>query len=489
MKNQFIGYYQPTSEEYSKLWQEALIVLDTNILLSLYKLPVSARDEVLGVLEKLKGRLWIPYHVALGFQRGRLSVIASERKAVDDVLNSTNDLINEVKNKFDTLQIDKRNIDVDANALIAELNKVSGQLVDAIKKAHSSQLDISSSDSIRSRIDALIGENVGPRPSTQTELEQLVVDGEGRFDNKIPPGFKDADKSRNPAEANFIFDGLKYQRKFGDLIIWRQIIAYAKSNNIKSILFITADNKEDWWWREQGKTIGPRPELTREIFNEGGVELFWMYSSVQFVEQANKYVSAEVSEDAVNELQNVVIEQSVTNVSRDTSGAYYYSPPRDMYRDNKTRSFSSEANFAKEAVGRWLRDREGYVKENRRFPDFIVMRGEGPYGYDMRLISNFNGRFFASPVVADALLRGYLETREGRLVGFTLVIVIPEIHFFEINSSNIEGELANRLRRLLEKYPVNSIVVGTVIDGDFTVLTHQKSNGRSSKDDISIYLE
>ena len=155
MKNLFAGYYQPTPEKYSRIWEEALIILDTNVLLSLYRLPVSARNEVIGVLEKLKKRLWIPYHVALEFQRGRLSVIANEHKAVDDVLISTNNLISEVKEKFNTLQIDKRDLGIDCNSLIEELDKASEQLVQAIKKAHDSQLNISSSDPIRSRIDEL----------------------------------------------------------------------------------------------------------------------------------------------------------------------------------------------------------------------------------------------------------------------------------------------------------------------------------------------
>lgn len=80
MQKKFFGYYAPTQVEYEKIWANALIVVDTNVLLSLYRLPKTAREEFLLVLTKLKSRLWIPYQVALEFQSNRLSVIASERK-------------------------------------------------------------------------------------------------------------------------------------------------------------------------------------------------------------------------------------------------------------------------------------------------------------------------------------------------------------------------------------------------------------------------
>ncbi|UOQ97705.1 PIN-like domain-containing protein [Hymenobacter sp. 5317J-9] len=478
MKNQFIGYYQPTSEEYSKLWEEALIVLDTNVLLSLYKLPVSAREEVIGVLEKVKNRLWIPHHVALEFQRGRLTVIANERKAVDDVLTSTNDLINEVKSKFDTLQIDKRDIGVDCESLLKELDKASEQLVEAIRKAHESQLDISSSDPIRKRIDELVADNVGIGPVTQSELDQLVLDGENRFDDKIPPGFKDADKGKNPADASFIFDGLKYQRKFGDLIIWRQIITHAKDKGVKTVLFITADNKEDWWWREQGKTIGPRQELVREIHREAGVDLFWMYSSVQFVEQANKYVSAKVSKESVTELQNVLSDVERKQNHKIFISHSYTNPARvnEAFAQGQATYFSNP-KVVEEVIGNWLKKRGLIIKAYQEFPDFIVERGIGYQGFEVKLLERLDTVKSVSALM-DILMRGYVEVSTGNLNAFTLIIVIPERSFTDIVlSRESRAEVSDMLRDLIKRYPVDAIVVGAIIDYNFMVLLQEDGGG------------
>jgi hypothetical protein len=59
---------------------------------------------------------------------------------------------------------------------------------------------------------------------------------------RLPPGFK---------------EGKEDYRKFGDIIIWFQLLNYAKQCG-KPIIWITADAKEDWWLRESGKTKGSK---------------------------------------------------------------------------------------------------------------------------------------------------------------------------------------------------------------------------------------
>ena len=97
MRSSFCGYYPPTPDDYERLWKEATIVLDTNVLLNLYRLPTSARDEFLTVLDLLKDRLWVPHQVALEFQRNRLTVIAAERKSTEDALSSAQEIVGELR--------------------------------------------------------------------------------------------------------------------------------------------------------------------------------------------------------------------------------------------------------------------------------------------------------------------------------------------------------------------------------------------------------
>jgi len=481
MKTSFSGYYPPNTDQYEQLWRDALIVLDTNVLLNLYRLPTTARDELLGVLELLKDRLWIPHQVALEFQRKRLSVIASERKATEDALTATNDLVDDIKTKVLGLQIDKRGLGIETQPLLDELEKANNQLLDAIKATHNAQLDISASDPVRQRLDELLENRVGNGPTTQEELNQLINLGEERFKEKIPPGFADIDKEKNPNEATFNFDHINYQRKFGDLILWRQLIQHVKNAKIKTVLLITADRKEDWWWREQGKTVGPHPELIREIFREGGVDLFWMYSSVQFVEHANKYSTASVSNESVEELKQVA--QFKSENSRNIHE--FLEQPRKFSNSNEADlslrygSDHTDIRFIEQCVEFWLSRNGDLVEANHiGFPDFLVRSNDYVHGYEIKYLRSLD-RMLMSPTVTNGLLRGYLEIKEHRLSRFTLIIVVPYDNYLGIVESKRKSQLYNKLDRLLSNYPISSIVLGAVVDDEFVVLVHQRTSGLS----------
>jgi hypothetical protein len=59
---------------------------------------------------------------------------------------------------------------------------------------------------------------------------------------QIPPGYRD----KNPKKEGF--------KKYGDGVLWFQVIDYAKSQK-KTIILITDDQKDDWWRIEKGETL------------------------------------------------------------------------------------------------------------------------------------------------------------------------------------------------------------------------------------------
>jgi len=81
MKNSYKGFRQLSEADFKSLWKTAVFVFDANVLLNLYRYQSSTRDDLLKVLEKLGGRIWIPYHVGLEFERNRLNVIAEQKKS------------------------------------------------------------------------------------------------------------------------------------------------------------------------------------------------------------------------------------------------------------------------------------------------------------------------------------------------------------------------------------------------------------------------
>jgi len=60
MRETFRGYYRPTDDEFSQLWEKCVVILDTNVLLNLYRYPSEARDDLLKVFQQISDRLWIP---------------------------------------------------------------------------------------------------------------------------------------------------------------------------------------------------------------------------------------------------------------------------------------------------------------------------------------------------------------------------------------------------------------------------------------------
>ena len=60
MRETFRGYYRPTHDEFSELWEKCVVILDTNVLLNLYRYPSEARDDLLKVFQQISDRLWIP---------------------------------------------------------------------------------------------------------------------------------------------------------------------------------------------------------------------------------------------------------------------------------------------------------------------------------------------------------------------------------------------------------------------------------------------
>lgn len=83
MKDSFSGYHRPNEDEFSQFWETCLFVVDSNILLSLYRYPEHTRESFLGILEGISARLWIPHQVGLEYGDKRLDTIAEQSKLYD----------------------------------------------------------------------------------------------------------------------------------------------------------------------------------------------------------------------------------------------------------------------------------------------------------------------------------------------------------------------------------------------------------------------
>ncbi|MES1965917.1 PIN-like domain-containing protein [Psychrobacter sp. AH5] len=277
-----------------------------NILLNLYQYSQETRDEFFKVLEAIESRVWIPFHVALEYQRRRLDIIKDEKSVFTKINKKLENIIGIVEKDFSDFNLKDR------NPVLFEMKEkfrkdicglVEGFQQD-VNMQDDAQPSVRSEDEVRVKLDELFMNKVGEEPNEEF-LRKTYEGGETRYKKKIPPGYKDSNKEKNPEEANFLFNGIEYQRKFGDLIIWKQIVSYSKdSDTLKNVIFVTDDSKEDWWEiidSRGEKVIGARPELKNEIYKEAEIESFKMYHTNDFLTDAEKYYDISIDETAIDE--------------------------------------------------------------------------------------------------------------------------------------------------------------------------------------------
>jgi hypothetical protein len=71
--------YRPLSDEDARnVWDTCVFCLDTNVLLNVYRYSEESRNEFLGVVAAIKGRLFVPGTVAHEFARNRAKVIRQQ---------------------------------------------------------------------------------------------------------------------------------------------------------------------------------------------------------------------------------------------------------------------------------------------------------------------------------------------------------------------------------------------------------------------------
>src|SRR5262249_9034491 len=81
----FESYRTVPDADYRSLLNSGLIVLDTNVLLNLYRYHEQTRRELLDVLAQLGDHLWIPHHVRAEFWQRRPTLL-QDPKGVEEVV-------------------------------------------------------------------------------------------------------------------------------------------------------------------------------------------------------------------------------------------------------------------------------------------------------------------------------------------------------------------------------------------------------------------
>lgn len=315
MNDQFKAHTELTESDFSQLWERGLFVFDTNILLDLYRLPETAKKDLLNILsnKKINKRVWLPFQVVLEFTHNKLEAISDQKNKFNNVRSIVRDSITEIDTVFNSLtsklndlQLKKRHSVINPDNFINEnLFKESKETLNKFLKEldtlDNKQPDVNDKDELKDKVSKIFENKIGTGFKKE-ELEELYKEGELRYKDNIPPGYKDRTK-----EGFYLFEDKKFIRKFGDLLVWKEIIKKAKEDNLEYLILITGDTKEDWWQEKRGKKLGPRYELLNEIyFAASSLKVFHMYDTSGFLFYSKQYLKIDIKDQSIKETQDLI---------------------------------------------------------------------------------------------------------------------------------------------------------------------------------------
>lgn len=319
MNRKSFDIYRLTDEREKLLWNDCVFIFDSSALLEFYNFPEETRKSIFEeIFEAQKNKLWIPSHVQFEFLKNREKVIRQPidlnySPLVDNFLKPITDTNKTIENKLKQLKeitlkndthpyIESKSIIefeekiIKYKELINDFDKIYKEQIEQRKKEI---IELQSNDTVLEQFEKYL--KVG-RDFNFNEIIEISIEGKHRYEFKIPPGYEDLKDKKIGTQI------------FGDLIIWKQILEYAKEVK-KNVVFICNDLKEDWCIKDNknnDRVKNPRFELIKEFYDHTGKE-FWMYSPSQFLYTAKEILKADIKDESINEIREFNSAKSVND--------------------------------------------------------------------------------------------------------------------------------------------------------------------------------
>ena len=256
----------------------ACIVLDTNALLVPYGIGIQTLSEIEATYQRLlqENRLVIPAQVAREFARNRVGKLVelyqrlSQRRSRLQPFQQGSYPLLENFQEYQRL----REVENELDRLISEYQQL---LKSVINHVHSWEWN----DPVSLLYGKLFRTDVVV--DTTKPLEEIGQEHRRRFANKIPPGYKDIAKD---------------DQGIGDLLIWLTILEIGCVRRT-SVIFVSGEEKADWWHRSEQQQLYPRFELVDEFRRVSGGGSFHIIKFSRLLELfgASSEVVAEVREE------------------------------------------------------------------------------------------------------------------------------------------------------------------------------------------------
>lgn len=293
MRSKFPGFDDNYLEKYILSSKKVTVVFDTNILLNLYRYEKKIANDIVSQIKSLKRNdffeVWLPHQVALEFNLQRKSTFKTQGKAVQMFKSDFDSFRKRVRG---LAQVGGKNSEL--APLQAELgphfHEISNIIEKHFQKHKKTKRDDKVIDQVYEIFDGVVGENY-----SLDKMCELEKEGEYRYLHNIPPGFDDYGK-----EITYSYLGTKIESKYGDFILWSQLIDKAIDSQT-ALIFVTGDEKPDWQSKDFGRV---HPELINEFKLKTGHD-FYALSLPNFQRYFEPKLKRKLSKETTTEITNL----------------------------------------------------------------------------------------------------------------------------------------------------------------------------------------
>lgn len=274
--------------------RDAIYILDTNVLLVPFDTTEKNLKEIKSIYEryKAKNRLYIPARVAREFAHNRATKIGEvflQIRQLKDNLNSGMFKINQ----YPILDTNPSYI-----ALLKQFEEIQQGIKNSRKLLDSIETDIQSwtwNDNVSRAYKEVFTHDIVIE--VEKRKEDIERDLSFRIEYKVAPGYKDSKK---------LDDGV------GDLVIWQTILEISKKFK-RDVVFVTNDQKNDWFYRQDKVSLYPKYELFDEFRRFTGGNSISIINFVKFLEISN------ANSETIDQVKNTIEESLFTNFSGNSS--------------------------------------------------------------------------------------------------------------------------------------------------------------------------
>lgn len=264
---------------------DCLFVIDANVLLTPFTTGIKSLEAIRKVYNQLKmeDRIYVPAQAAREFLDNRATKLGDIHEALSKKMNQNFNYVG-------------------SHPLLAELTEHKSleekekQLKDAIKAYRDEigkVLAVVKSWGWNDPVSSMYQEVLSDRVLSDDNLDyaEISKDLDIRNELHIPPGYKDQSKDFNLA---------------GDLVVWYEILILGEQKD-KNVVFVSGEEKSDWWHKSGKDTLYPRFELVDEFRRRTNGKSFHIISLSRLLELFD--IDIEVVEEVKRE------ESYLTNIS------------------------------------------------------------------------------------------------------------------------------------------------------------------------------